>query len=258
MQVYLDLFEQYCSGLLAACFIYGSVALDAYDPRQSDVDCICILNRRCNPSDLDHLQQIHIQMAQRYPAIRLECSYHLWKDLGQPATSIAPGPAYIDGHLQPQGRLNVNPLTWWQLKNQAITLIGPEAKTLDFDIAWSEVISWMRDNLNTYWRRYTNEPRLMVWLLGDGGIQWVVLGVLRQVYSFREAGVVSKIAAGNYALERLPAQWHCLIREALRIRQGDTMSTYQSRPMRAVDAWRFLRFVIHESNGPLGGCNDQV
>jgi hypothetical protein len=81
-------------------------------------------------------------------------------------------------------------------------------------------------------------------LLSDWGIQWAVLGVLRQFYSFRENAITTKACAGEYALTCLPARWHPLIREALRIRAGQKRSAYRFRPMRTVEALRFLRFII--------------
>jgi aminoglycoside adenylyltransferase-like protein len=79
-------------------------------------------------------------------------------------------------------------------------------------------------------------PRRIAWLLDDYGIQWTVLGVLRQFYTFRERAIVSKMAAGEYALAHIPEQWHPLIQEAINIRMGTKGSLYQFRIVRAIQA----------------------
>jgi hypothetical protein len=51
--------------------------------------------------------------------------------------------------------------------------------------------------MNTYWARFTTDPRYIAWLLADYGIQWTVLGVLRQFYTFREHAITSKVGAAT-------------------------------------------------------------
>jgi hypothetical protein len=84
----------------------------------------------------------------------------------------------------------------------------------------------------------------MSWLLTDFGIQWAVLGVLRQYYTFREGDITSKTGAGEYALTHLPARWHRLIREAIHIREHTGACSYGFQIFRAVEAWAFLKYVI--------------
>ena len=85
-------------------------------------------------------------------------------------------------------------------------------------------------------------------LMSDWGIQWTVLGVLRQFYSFRENAITTKTRAGEYALTCLPARWHPLIQEALRMRAGQKRSTHSFRLGRMVEAVRFLKFIIQTCN----------
>lgn len=59
-----------------------------------------------------------------------------------------------------------------------------------------------------------------------------------------------KTAAGQYGLAHLPEEWHRLIREAIRCREGGGPSLYQSRIARASETIRFLRCVI-------AACSDQ-
>jgi hypothetical protein len=79
-------------------------------------------------------------------------------------------------------------------------------------------------------------------------MQWAVLGVLRQFYSFRENTITTKTEAGEYALTCVLGRWHQLIREAIDVRGGAKASAHQIIIVRMMEAVRFLRFVIQTSN----------
>lgn len=238
--------DQALPGLVIGFYIHGGIALDAFNPHFSDVDFIAVISRRCTPQDVARLSEIHNALKAKYP---LEGSYLQPEDLGQPESKIPPCPAIHDGVLQPEARFDLSAVTWWVLKNHGITLRGTPAQQLPFEVDWQLLIAAMKINLNTYWSQFIRNPIRMLWLLDDRGIEWAILGVLRQYYSFREQAITSKVGAGDYALQKLPDRWHRLIREALRIRtQQETSSLYRSRFSRTVEAWRFLRYIIRASH----------
>jgi hypothetical protein len=85
-------------------------------------------------------------------------------------------------------------------------------------------------------------------MLSDWGIQWTVLGGLRQFYSFREHSITTKAGAGKYALAHVPSRWQRLIQEALHIHEGKSSPVFRFRVMRAIEARRFLTFIIEACN----------
>ena len=85
-------------------------------------------------------------------------------------------------------------------------------------------------------------------MLTDWGVQWTVLGVLRQYYTFRENSITTKEKAGEYALEHLSSRWRALISEALNIRTGQDERFYRSRIKRTLDDRIFLKAVIRICN----------
>jgi hypothetical protein len=121
----------------------------------------------------------------------LEGSYLQWDDLGKSGEPVSPHPHYHDGRLEPDACSDVNDVTWWILKHRGLALIGPEPSDLAFQVDLDMLIARMKHNLNTYWAAYTNQPRRMAWLFADYGIQWAVLGVLRQYYTFQERDITS-------------------------------------------------------------------
>lgn len=245
---YLRLVHDAVPELLVAFYLHGSLALDAFTPGLSDIDFIAITSRRCSANDLATLRAVHQRLTQRYPKTPLEGSYLQWPDLGQLEDTIPPHPHIHDGILHPSGYHDINSVTWWILKYRGIAVIGPPPDQLDIYVDLAELIVKMRHNLNTYWASFTTNPRRMAWLLDDYGIQWAVLGVLRQFYTFREQAITSKIGAGEYGLQHVPVHWHGLIQEAINIRMGGQPSLYQSRVVRAIMARAFLQLIITACN----------
>lgn len=245
---YLTAIERDLPGFVSACYLHGSIALGAFNEHVSDVDFITVISRRCTRDDLLRLADIHQQLELAYPRWPLQGSYLQWSDLGQSARGILPAPYYSDGVLHPAGHHDINPVTWWLVKNRGVALAGRESQALDFSVDWAMLIDYMHKNLNSYWKSFTREPSRIAWLLSDYGVQWTVLGVLRQYYTVRERDITSKNSAGDYALTHIPEKWHRIVHESLNIRNQAHQSFYQSRLVRAVEAYRFLKFIIDESN----------
>jgi hypothetical protein len=244
LESYIRMMNDTLSGFLEGLYLHGSLALDAFEPRLSDIDFIAVTSRRSTPNDLAHLRMIHETLRRSYPRFPLEGSYLCWSDLGQLEDTIPPHPHIHDGVLHQSGYHDINGVTWCILKHRGIAVMGPPPEQLDIHIDWDDLVRKMRHNLHTYWASFTTHPQRMVWLLGDYGIQWTVLGVLRQLYTFREHDITSKTGAGVYGLEHLPQRWHPLIREALAIRAGEHTTLYRSRFIRAIEAHGFLCVII--------------
>lgn len=245
---YLRLTEEKLPGLLTAFYLHGSVALDAFQEHLSDIDFIAVLSRPCTASDLESLANIHHTLAEKYPHWPLSGSYLQSADLGKLTDTMPKHPHYHDGVLYPEGHHDINAVTWWVLKNRGIALLGPEPSTLTYEVDWGKLIADMHQNINTYWASFTTSPTRIVWLWSDYGIQWTVLGVLRQWYTFKENTITSKAGAGAYALMHLPARWHRLIQEAINIREQKLGSLYRFKLVRAIEAFRFLTEIIRLSN----------
>ncbi len=245
---YTALVHEALPGFLAGIYLHGSLALGAFNPGLSDIDFISITSRRCTATDIDTLRVLHNRLVQRYPQAQLEGCYLLAQDVGRFEDSIPPHPYVHDGIFQASGYHDINAVTWWVLKHRGIAVNGPPPDQFDIHIDWDDLLAKMHHNLNTYWASFTTNPRRMTWLLNDYGIQWAVLGVLRQFYTFREQAITSKIGAGMYGLVHTPAQWHRLIQEAINIRAGSSASGYRFRIVRAITACAFLQLIIVACN----------
>ena len=245
---YLNQIEESLPTFLKGFYIHGSIALNAFNERLSDIDFIATISHNCTAGDLNYLAKVHRTIARNYPQWNLEGSYLHEGDLGKFKGTIAPYPAYHDGVLKPTGYHDINPVTWWILKNRGIASRGPEPGELAFTDDLDQLLAYMRQNLNTYWASFTRKPSRIAWLLTNYGVQWTVLGVLRQWYTIKEHSITSKTEAGEFALTHLPARWHRLIREAISLREQNKVTHYKSRVKRAVDLFTFLQFIIQVCN----------
>jgi hypothetical protein len=247
LDAYVAQLQAELPGLVEAIYIHGSIALGAFHPTLSDIDAIMVVSRRVSDSDVEKLRQIHAMIAKQYPRWKLEGSYLQWRDLGQAETAIQAHPTYHDNVLNPAGHFDVNHVTWWVLKNHGITVLGQDVRGLDFSVDMDAMIAAMRENMNTYWASWATLSRFPM-MISSWAIEWTVLGVLRQYYTFRERDITSKTGAGEYALKHMPQQWHRIIQEAINIREQKAGSLYSFRITRAIEAVRFLRYVIGTSN----------
>ncbi len=248
LEKYFVLVNQHLPDWLSAFYVEGSIALGEFNARFSDVDFVAGLNRQADQSELDQLRRIHRTIEDDFPRWKLSGSYLQWVTLNQTEQGAERSLQYHDGVLRTDGHFEADSVTGWTLKYHGIPVLGPEPNVLTFTVNWDRLITWMHDNLNSYWARWARRPDRIAVMLSDWGIQWSVLGVLRQYYSFRENSITTKIKAGQYALKHVPARWHQLIREAIRIREGGQPSEYRFRVVRAVEAVQFLNDSIRTCN----------
>ncbi len=248
MQEYLSLANQQTLDLLSAFFVEGSIALGGFNERFSDIDFVALLNRPATSADLDTLRYLHKIIEKSHPRWRLSGRYLPLSSLSRFDKIVEPVLYYHDGVLRPDRSFELNSVEGWILKNHGIALVGPEPQTLPFTLDWDLLIKKMRGNLNSYWARWTRQPDRFMVMLSDWGIQWTVLGGLRQFYSFREHTITTKTKAAEYALTQVPARWHQLIREAMNIREGKKAPAYRSRVVRTIEAVNFLKYIIQTCN----------
>lgn len=241
---YKQIIAKFVPSLADACYLHGSIALNAFNERLSDIDFVTVLRRNPTSQEIIHLKTIHQIISSRYPNWKLDGSYLQWNDLGRLADAIAPSPYVADGVFHPQGYRDINLVTWWVLKHYGIAILGASPQASTFTVSWDELVARMHDNLNSYWRSWTRSPIRLSQLLTDYGVQWAVLGVLRLWYAFCENEITSKTGAGRYALSHLSGRWHPIVREAINLRDGSQQKLYASRILRAYEAVKFLDYII--------------
>ena len=109
-------------------------------------------------------------------------------------------PYYNDGKLSYGAYFNS--ITWWILKKHGINIIGPEPSELRIEVDPQDLITYVSDNMNTYWaKRIQSIEGSIEQLLQlpseviDFEIEWSVLSLLRQYYTLKELSIISKLGA---------------------------------------------------------------
>ena len=76
---------------------------------------------------------------------------------------------------------------------------------------------------------------------------WGILGVARPHATIRTGDLISKTAAGAYALDVFPSRWSGIVREALAGRCGSGKSSYLNILARRRDTLAFMEYVISDA-----------
>jgi hypothetical protein len=253
---HIKMIETCLPNFLASYYIYGSVSLGAFDFNKSDIDFIAVTKRKAIETDIRILKKIHCDMHKKYRKTILDGMYLLNEDIASlKYNSEISCLRFNDGEFKGFQNFARDSIDAFQLIKHGITVKGQEIAKLDYVVDFDILTSKMRDNLNNYWLNWLNDCRkfpsirYIGLLVSPKSVEWGILGVSRQYYTFREREITSKVGAGEYALQNLPQKWHKIIKEAMRLRKDNNKSFYNSIFERRNDALGYMDFIIQESNG---------
>lgn len=247
---YISLCNERIPHTLEGLYLHGSLALNAYLPHSSDIDFVAVTNRHLSEIDVETLSQIHQTLASKYPKPGMDGYYLQWEELGQIQTGNKTYPYYNQGEMTSSSGEH-NAIACWILKTKGINILGPEKTTLHFDVHPQDLIDYVHTNMNTYWLSQMKSMEKLLILpneIVDGAIEWCILGMLRQYYTLKEHDIISKVEAGEYALQHLSERWHKIIKEAIRIRIGGEMQSYSSKEQRIHDTIECMEYILNYCN----------
>ena len=146
---YIALFHKRLPNTLEGLYIQGSIALNAYVNDSSDIDFIAITNRRLSEEEVEVLAEIHRTIASNYQKPEMDGVYIMWEDIGKLEADDNSYPYYNGGKLSYGAHFNA--ITWWILKTNGISILGPEPTALRFEVDPQHLVSYVAENMNTYW-----------------------------------------------------------------------------------------------------------
>ncbi|TVX93843.1 aminoglycoside adenylyltransferase domain-containing protein [Paenibacillus agilis] len=231
---------------ICGIYLYGSIALDAYNSMNSDIDIIVLFDTNPTESTIQTITDIHQELASTHPlAKRMDSMYIPLDYIGKQNDDVPPYMYVTDGKVR-QGKWDLNAVTWWVLKHHGITLCGPKCMELNINICWDDVLQTLDYNLNHYWKRRSNS-RLLFML--DSVRADAVCTMCRIMYSLKQQQIVPKVKAVNLVMSELPEEWHSLLLESIAIREGHSKSqSIWGRWNRAKQTQTFLRSMIARSS----------
>lgn len=239
---YLAIVDSVAPGLVEGLYVVGSYALDDWVEGCSDVDIVAVTAEPATDEDFGSLRTVHALLAEQQPLPAIDGPYLAWGDLVvEPATGLH-RPWTLDGELHHDGDcFEINPVTWYTLATDAVTVRGPAPQTLDIPTDVEARIRFVVGNLQGYWADVANqvaaacqrnEPRR--WEAAT--FVWCTLGALRLHHTAFTGGVVSKRGAGEYGLQVAPGEFHDTLRAALAMRAAGNQGEVTTPDMRAAAA----------------------
>lgn len=259
VQRYLAIADRLLPGRVIGYYVVGSAALGAFRPGRSDIDFVAVIQDAAGGglADAEYRRLRLLQWTANIPAGLHALTRGRWTlpgtingvfvaagDLKRPVTQIRPLACHV-GHVFQRGAgFNVNPVEWKVLREHGIAFRGPSPGDLGLDPEPDRLRAWNRENLHAYWRPWAEKilSGKRPLLPKRFGTAWGVLGPPRLHHTIATGEVISKEAAGEYALDVFPARWHPLIHEALAYRRGEPADPAFSR--RAVRHRQTAEFVL--------------
>ena len=233
---------------LIGVYLTGSLALGAYYVDKSDIDCTVLLTDAPDEERQQALREIHRELQRQYPKARLEVQYITPDELGKSPDQINPILSFHDKRLG-RSYLDVNPVTWIVLREQGICLSGRSIKELGIDTTTAELLTYVRANVDSYWRpwlaRASRFSRPLGWIaLGDWAVEWGVAGISRMLFTLTQEDIASKDDALRFMLDAAPGEYHDILEEALRVRTGHGGRRYNSVFRRRREMLSFMGYAI--------------
>jgi len=107
------------------------------------------------------------------------------------------------------------------------------------------------DNLDDYWVDKAGEGERLppeFWARWESGLQWVVLGIARLHHTIVTNEVISKSAAGTYALTVTDEYWHDVVRAAMALRVDRQAQLPKEADALVADAVGLARWLIDDAH----------
>jgi hypothetical protein len=257
---YLHVADRLLPSRITGFYVVGSTALGAFRVDRSDIDFVAVVDRPLRGAELGRLRLVHALTAGRSVLRALSrgrvslpgtCNgvFVDVDDLTEPVSAIRPVASHT-GHEFGAGRgFDVNPVVWKVLAERGIAVRGPAADTLGLQPEPERLRPWNLDNLDTYWRRWAEQASSSRPGMGmrhpRWPASWGALGAPRLHCTVATGEVISKEAAGEYALDTFDEQWHPIIREALAYWRGQpAIAAFPTARSRTRQAAHFVQEVV--------------
>ena len=201
---------------LVGAYLYGSLALGAFDARRSDVDGVVVTRRALTARQFRALRTwLRASAETNRWTRRLQLTFLLRSGV---LTMNAEACLYQFGRLS-RTTSDGNPLIWLDVLTSGVVLVGPPARSFVPTISSSTFDDALERELAYLHAEITAKPRSK-WRNVRSYRVYAVLTVCRILYSFRNRVIVSKPVAAGWAVGNLPSRYQALVRRAARAHAG--------------------------------------
>ncbi len=201
---------------LVGMYLFGSLAVGDFDPASSDIDFVAVTSQALTDEQLQRLQSFHAQLfASGLPlADQVEGSYIPQDALRvyDPANACHPHIDRGEHTLTLQQHYTDWVVQRYSLREYGVGLVGPPIQTLIDPIPHTALRSAVLELLHFWWEPMLDDASH---LQHNGYQAYAVATFCRMLYTLEEGGLVSKPAAGRWAMRHLDARFAPLIERAL-------------------------------------------
>jgi hypothetical protein len=196
---------------LVGIYLYGSLTQGAFDPARSDVDCVVVTRRDLSDAQFRRVGAWLGRVAESNPwAGRLQMTFLI---RGEVLTMNSKACHYQFGQFK-RGGSDGNPIVWVNVLRSGVTLHGPRPRSFVPEITPAVLFEALVREVGYLREEISLKPE-SEWRGVASYRAYAVLTLCRIVYTAERGAVVSKPRAAAWALRRLPAGWHAIIRRAL-------------------------------------------
>lgn len=263
---YLRIADHLLPGRVIGLYLVGSSALGAYRHGKSDLDLVVVVDGRLSRAELRRVRAVQwlsgavtgapeVVRGRLYAPGTCNAAYVDAGDLSLPVSEIQPLVSHTGVELAVGAAFDVNPVVWKVLSEAGIAIRGPEPASLGLDPQPELLRRWNEDNLGSYWRRWADaaaagRPPMSRLVPARWTTAWGVLGPPRLHHTIATGEVISKEAAGEYALAAFDERWHPIVHEGLAfLRDEPADPAFADRETRHRAAGAFAHAVIESALG---------
>lgn len=209
-------------------YLDGSLASGDFAYETSDIDFVVATAKDVSAAQMAALVEMHGRISQTDSkwAIELEGAYIPLPALRRYDNHNAAHP-YIGRGASRLRREHLD-IDWvihrYVLYNWGVALTGPPSPSLIDPVTPDELRQATADLLAQWWAPMLDDP---THLEHDGYRAYAVMTMCRALYTLQQGDVLSKPAAGRWALAHLDEQWTAIIERAMNWKNGRPMSNIQ-------------------------------
>lgn len=263
-QRYLEVADATLSASVAGCYLVGSAALGDYRPGRSDVDLVLVVDAAPGEIGAGVLRRLSVQA--NAPSGFVNLVRGRWalpgtvnavlvpaSQLDRPVTSIDPLGSHVGGSVAVGSAFDVNPVVWTVLAERGLPVRGPAPSRLGLDPESDRLVEWNLANLRGYWAPWARGlggtgRRPNRWSPARWVTAWGVLGAPRLAATVETGEIVTKHAAGRWALDRYGDRWAAIIGDALAYWDGQRGDpAFAERSRRRTETAAFVTHVVEQT-----------
>ncbi|AYB39505.1 DUF4111 domain-containing protein [Brevibacillus laterosporus] len=211
LQSFLNGLQNLIGSQLVGFYLYGSIALDAYIPGESDIDFLCVTDGDLQEVDMWLIEKLFFEQMAIHPILaKLEGNFLASHRLTL-HNRCECAQCFEEAYLLKSPR-DWNAITLLLLRSRGIPLLGPDASEIIPEVSPQELANNMIGNLlyfelnmEHYFHKGLNDQ------------VFVVLTLCRILHTMHTGEIVSKQAAAESVLTRVPALGKVIIKRALRV-----------------------------------------